>query len=258
MLFTFVPSVERIAGRSVIAAITETSGISRPPIPIERMNGSGRKTMREEADGDRRARHDHRPPGVGHRLDHRRLRVGPVAQLVAEAEDHQQRVVDRHAEPDECDQVLDDDRHVSDVGEQVDEREGVQDRRDAIAIGISTAGIVPNTKSRITSAPSPPISDSVRTLGPLVLAEAKTSGSRPVRYDCHTGGRGRLEPGADLLDVEVRGEVLVPGRVDRREGRVAVLGDVRTVAGRPERATCASGAGATARSRRPSGGPRPS
>ena len=45
MLFTFVPSVERIAGSSVIAAITETSGISRPPIPIERMNGSGRKTI---------------------------------------------------------------------------------------------------------------------------------------------------------------------------------------------------------------------
>ena len=51
----------------------------------------------------------------------------------------------------------------------------------AIAIGISTAGIVPKTKSRITSAPRPPISDSVSTLGPLVLDEAKTSGSRPVR-----------------------------------------------------------------------------
>ena len=37
-----VPSTASIAGSSVIAAITETSGISMPPMPIERMNGSGR------------------------------------------------------------------------------------------------------------------------------------------------------------------------------------------------------------------------
>ena len=36
----------------------------------------------------------------------------------------------------------------------------------AIASGIATAGSVPKTKSRITSAPAPPISASVRTLGP--------------------------------------------------------------------------------------------
>jgi hypothetical protein len=40
-----VPRSESIAGRSVIAAMTATSGISIPPIPIERMNGSGRMTM---------------------------------------------------------------------------------------------------------------------------------------------------------------------------------------------------------------------
>ena len=39
------PSVYRSAGRSVIAVRTETAGISMPPIPIERMKGSGR-TMR--------------------------------------------------------------------------------------------------------------------------------------------------------------------------------------------------------------------
>ena len=37
-----VPSVARSAGSSVIAVITDTAGISMPPIPIERMNGSGR------------------------------------------------------------------------------------------------------------------------------------------------------------------------------------------------------------------------
>jgi hypothetical protein len=40
-----VPSVASSAGSSVIAAITETAGISIPPSPIERMNGSGRITI---------------------------------------------------------------------------------------------------------------------------------------------------------------------------------------------------------------------
>ena len=34
-----------IAGRKVIAAVTETAGISIPPIPIERMNGSGKMSI---------------------------------------------------------------------------------------------------------------------------------------------------------------------------------------------------------------------
>ena len=40
-----------------------------PPIPIERMNGSGSSTMLEQADRDRRAGDDDRPAGVRHRLD---------------------------------------------------------------------------------------------------------------------------------------------------------------------------------------------
>jgi hypothetical protein len=36
----------------------------------------------------------------------------------------------------------------------------------AISIGVNIAGIVPKTNSRITSAPTPPISASVSTLGP--------------------------------------------------------------------------------------------
>ena len=39
------PSATSSAGRSVIEASTETAGISMPPIPIERMNGSGRMIM---------------------------------------------------------------------------------------------------------------------------------------------------------------------------------------------------------------------
>ena len=37
----------------------------------------------------------------------------------------------------------------------------------AMASGIATAGSVPNTNMRITSAPTPPISASVSTLGPV-------------------------------------------------------------------------------------------
>ena len=35
------PSTASSAGSSVIAVITDTAGMSIPPIPIERMNGSG-------------------------------------------------------------------------------------------------------------------------------------------------------------------------------------------------------------------------
>ena len=41
----FGPSIDSIAGSSVIDASTETAGISIPPIPIERMNGSGSRIM---------------------------------------------------------------------------------------------------------------------------------------------------------------------------------------------------------------------
>ena len=34
-----------IAGSRVIDAVTDTAGISMPPIPIERMNGSGSTSM---------------------------------------------------------------------------------------------------------------------------------------------------------------------------------------------------------------------
>ncbi len=39
------PSSASIAGRNVIAAHTETSGISRPPMPIERITGIGISTI---------------------------------------------------------------------------------------------------------------------------------------------------------------------------------------------------------------------
>ncbi len=52
----------------------------------------------------------------------------------------------------------------------------------ATPIGISTAGSVPNTNSRMTSAPSAPITASRSTLGPPLApcVDASSSGSWPV------------------------------------------------------------------------------
>ena len=115
-----VPSTASSAGSSVIAAITETAGISMPPMPDRADERQRQDDQREQADRHGRAGDDHRAAGVRHRLDERGLDVFALAQLVAEAEDHQQRVVDRDAEPDERDQELDDDRDVRDVGQDPD------------------------------------------------------------------------------------------------------------------------------------------
>ena len=66
---------------------------------------------------------------MGHRLDQRRLDGAAFAELVAEPEDHQQGVVDGDTETDQCDQELDDDRDIGDVGQRQDQSKRVEDRR---------------------------------------------------------------------------------------------------------------------------------
>ena len=124
------PTTASRAGSSVSDASTETSGISMPPMPIERTSGSGSAisasrpmaTVEPETITERPAWVTVSTSAVSTSL--RR------AHLLAEAQDHQQRVVDRDAEPDQRDQELDDDRDVGDVGQRPHEREGVEDRRD--------------------------------------------------------------------------------------------------------------------------------
>ncbi len=130
MLLIFVPSVASSAGSSVIAASTETAGISIPPIPIERMKGSGITISESSPTATVEPDTITERPAWVIVCTTRRLHVLALAELVAEAEDHQERVVDRDPEPDERDQELDDDRDVRDVGEDPDEREGVEDRGD--------------------------------------------------------------------------------------------------------------------------------
>src|ERR671935_39853 len=63
----------------------------------------------------------------------------------------------------------------------------------ATTIGISTAGSVPKTKSRITSAPRPPITASSKTLElpPEPCVEASSSGSCPVTFTVVPAGTHR-------------------------------------------------------------------
>src|SRR3954454_1307883 len=61
----------------------------------------------------------------------------------------------------------------------------------ATTTGISTAGSVPNTNNRITSAPSAPITASTRRLGPPLepSALASSSGRWPVTFTVIPDGR---------------------------------------------------------------------
>ena len=69
------PSSENIAGISVIVTSTETAGISRPPIPIERITGIGMITIESRPIATVEPETITDRPGVLHRLDRRRLDV---------------------------------------------------------------------------------------------------------------------------------------------------------------------------------------
>ena len=114
----------------------------------------------------------------------------------------------------------------------------------ATASGIRTAGSVPNTNSSTTSAPMPPIAASAAQ-APAAAAGLRLAGlaERVAAGDVdrHAGrepalGRG-LEPLGAAEDVEARR----PGRIDDRERRPAVRGDVHRAPGREERARAGAG-----------------
>ena len=111
------------------------------------------------------------------------------------------------------------------------QRERVQDRGDAaIASGITTAGSVPKTKSRMMSAPMAPISVSARTPGPLVAAlrleDRVATGEMGARLPA---GRRLLQRRPRRLDRRKAREGRVPGRIDRGDHRVPVLREVHRV-----------------------------
>ena len=218
-----VPSVASSAGRSVIAASTETAGISMPPIPIERMNGSGRTIIESSPTATVEPETITERPAWVIVSTIAVSTSSPVAELVAEAEDHQQRVVDRDAEPDERDQELDDDRDVRDVGQRPDEREGVQDRGD----GDGDRHQHRRQGAEDEEEDHERAGAADQRLGQHARAVAAARGrglerEEPRQVGLHAGRGRRLQRRPGLGDVHRGGEVRVPGRVDLREGGVPV------------------------------------
>ena len=98
--------------------------------------------------------------------------------------------------------------------------------------GIDTAGSVPNTNSRMTRAPTPPIKRLGQHAGParraaLRVVEGVASGH--VRLYARRGSR--LERGADVLEARVRAEARPAGRIEGRERRVPVARNVGEASG---------------------------
>ena len=131
----------------------------------------------------------------------------------------------------------------------------------ATTIGISTAGSVPNTNSRITSAPRPPITASSSTLEPPLVAvrarllERVVAGHLDGDAGRQPGRGGRAHPRRAALRVELRRA----RRVDLQEGRVPVARDVhRVVRSRSTSSSARPGIAAAARCHRRAGSRRSS
>src|SRR5207249_2247069 len=88
---------------------------------------------RRQPDRDRQARERDRPPGGGHGGGDRALAALAARELVAEAVDDEQRVVDRDAEPDQGDDVDRVLRHVREAVERERAPDAADDGQDADA-----------------------------------------------------------------------------------------------------------------------------
>ena len=112
--FTRGPSMPSRAGSTVSPKRRVETTVMTPPMPMLR-SASASKTMSElrpmaTADAGHR---DRLADAAHHPLDRDLDRV--VAELLAEAADHEQRVVDRQREADHARQVRDEDAHVGDA-----------------------------------------------------------------------------------------------------------------------------------------------
>ena len=199
--------------------------------------------QRQQTERHRRARDDHGASGVGHRLHERRLDIVAFAQLVAEAEDHQQGVVDRDTETDERDQELHDDRDVGDVGQRPHEREGVEDRGERDGERHQHRRQRPEHEQQDHERAEPAdhrFQEDARPAARAVLARLlERVVARDVDGDAgrEAGGGG----GAHLLGAALLVEPARPGRIDLLEGGVPVTRDVHEAAGREVRARARAG-----------------
>ena len=119
---------ESSTGCSVTAPMIETTGIRKPATPSIRMNGSGIATSSDEPERDGDAGEDDRAAGGLHRADDGVVDLEPARELLAEAVDDQQRVVDGDPEPDQLDEVRRVGRRRPDARDAVDDPERAGDR----------------------------------------------------------------------------------------------------------------------------------
>ena len=142
--------------------------------------------------------------------------------LLAEAERHQQRVVDRDAEPDERDQELNDDRHVRDVGQREHAREGRQDRgrrhRKRHRHGRERAEDEEEDDQRAGAAEER-LGEDARSRRFALRLKDRVAPGQMAR---HAGRSSGFERGPRLRDRRERRERRVPARVDCRHHRVVV------------------------------------
>ena len=123
------PKTESSAGCSVAAAAIDASGTRKPPTPSERMNGTGTNRSSASPIATVAPEKTTARPAVAI-VRTTASSAGPVVagELLAEAVDDEQRVVDGEPEPDQLDEV----RHVADHREhmrrRVDGRERSGDR----------------------------------------------------------------------------------------------------------------------------------
>jgi hypothetical protein len=189
----------------------------------------------EQTDRHSDAAEDHRPAGGLHRLLHRLLVATAMRALLAPARDHQQRVVDRHPEPDQGDQELDDRRDLGDLGQAQQEQEAGHDRddgdhqRDYREEGGEDEG----EHDQSASAADNRLEQHARALAvrAAVLGQGVEAGQmyRRAADGCALERRACVLLGLRVL-AELR--VRVGRRVDEREGRPAVVGDECLIPGR--------------------------
>ena len=178
-----------------------------------------------------------------HRLDRRGLGILAVPQLLTEAEDHQQRVVDRHAKADQRDEELHDQRHVRHVREPPDQRERVEDRCDRDCDRHQDRGQRPEHEQEDherAAAADQGFRDHARPRAAGRVVERVPSGEMDAG-DAGGAAQIPLHEVADVAGVRLGVEALLAGGIDVGERGVAVLRYVGEAAGVEVRAHARAG-----------------
>ena len=123
------PQAASVTGSSVVAAMIATTGISIEPTPMLRRNGTGRTSSDSSPTATVTPLRTTAWPAVALEARIACLVLQAAFALFAPACDDQQRVVDRDAQPDECDQILEKAVHGDALLEAEHEQVGREDRR---------------------------------------------------------------------------------------------------------------------------------